>query len=87
MGGLWGAMLARSEAEIAAAYPELGKAYERPSWMTEQRYEQICRDELHDIDDEPSGIVVALLAERAKDWTPKRVVSELARRCCFGAHA
>lgn len=67
MGGLWGAMLAHSEAEIKAAYPELGIANKRPPWMTDDRYEQICSEELHDIDGAPWGILNAVLADRAKD--------------------
>jgi hypothetical protein len=66
MGGLWGAMLARSEEEIRAAYPELGIATERPQWMTDERYAQICNEELHDIDGAPWGILNALLADREK---------------------
>jgi hypothetical protein len=66
MGGLWGAMLARSEAEITSAYPELGIALERPPWMTDDRFDQICAEELHDIDEEPWGILNAVLADRTK---------------------
>ena len=64
MGGLWGVMLARSEEEILARYPELGIASERPAWMTEARYEQLCKEELHDIDDAPWGILNAVLEDR-----------------------
>jgi hypothetical protein len=66
MGGLWGAVLARSEAEIEAVYPELGIATERPPWMTDDRYNQICVEELHDIDDPPTGILNAVMADRLK---------------------
>lgn len=66
MGGLWGIMLARSEEEIKAAYPELGVAHERPAWMSDERYEQLCKEELHDIDGAPWGIINALLADREK---------------------
>lgn len=66
MGGLWGAMIARSEEEIRKAYPELGIAKERPAWMTDERYEQICNEELHDIDGAPWGILNAVLADRDK---------------------
>lgn len=64
MGGLWGSMLARSEAEIKAKYPELGIANERPPWMTDERYEQICNEEQHDIDGAPWGILNAILTDR-----------------------
>ena len=63
-GGLWGAMLARSEDEIHAKYPELGITRERPQWMSDERYEQICQEELHDIDGAPWGILNAVLADR-----------------------
>ena len=66
MGGLWGAMRARSEGEIKAKYPELGIAHERPPWMTDERYEQICHEELHDIDGAAWGILNAVLADREK---------------------
>lgn len=66
MGGLWGLVLARSAREIQSLYPELGIAYERPSWMTDEVYEQIRHQELHDIDDPPSGILAVLLSDRRK---------------------
>ncbi len=66
MGGLWGAILARSEDEIKERYPELGIAHQRPAWMTEADYERICDRELHDIDGAPWGILNALLADREK---------------------
>jgi hypothetical protein len=66
MGGLWGAMMARSEDEIKALYPELGIAHERPHWMSQERFEQICNEELHDIDGAPWGILNAILADRDK---------------------
>jgi hypothetical protein len=66
MGGLWGIMTARSEDEIMDKYPELGIAHDRPAWMTESIFEQLNRDELHDIDEEPWGILKALLTDRGK---------------------
>jgi hypothetical protein len=65
-GGLWGTMMARSESEIRAVYPELVIVNERPKWMTEERYKQLCEEQLHDIDGAPWGILNALLADRRK---------------------
>ena len=57
MGGLWGVMLARSEDEIRDRYPELGVARTRPAWMSDERYDQLYEEELHDIDGAPWGII------------------------------
>lgn len=65
-GGLWGAMMARSEEEIRALYPELAIVQERPKWMTDDRYKQICEEQLHDIDGALWGILNAVLADRRK---------------------
>lgn len=65
-GGLWGAMTAHSEDEIKAVYPELTIVHERPPWMTEERFAQICEEELHDIDGGPWGLLNVLLADRGR---------------------
>jgi hypothetical protein len=67
MGGLWGAMMAPSEQEIVAAYPELAVVHERPRWMSDAVYEQICREQRHDVDGAPWGILDVVLADRAQD--------------------
>jgi hypothetical protein len=67
MGGLWGVMRARSEQEIAARYPELAVAHERPAWMSDERFEQLCEQESHDVDGAPWGILNAVLADRGKE--------------------
>jgi hypothetical protein len=66
MGGLWGAMLARSEEEIQAAWPELGIAHERPRWMSQQEFERICQDNLYDVDGAPWGLLNVLLDDRTR---------------------
>lgn len=66
MGGLWGIMLARSEEEISALYPELKIAEARPKWMTDERYLRLKSDEYHDIDDVPWGLLNVVLADRRK---------------------
>jgi hypothetical protein len=63
-GGLWGVMRARSAEEILARYPELSVESERPDWMTDALMADIKRVETHDIDDEPQGLLKALLADR-----------------------
>jgi hypothetical protein len=65
-GGLWGAMMARSEDEIRREYPELAIVQHRPRWMTDERYDQICNEELHDVDGAPWGILNALLVDRGR---------------------
>jgi hypothetical protein len=50
--------------EIHATYPELVIASERPKWMTDERFEEICDLELHDINGAPWGILNALIADR-----------------------
>lgn len=65
-GGLWGAMLAWSEEEIAREYPELTIVHERPRWMSDDDYTRICDQELHDIDGAPWGILDAVLADRER---------------------
>jgi hypothetical protein len=66
MGGLWGAMLARSEREILASYPELSIAHERPRWMSEAEFEDICREGLYDVDGPPWGLLNVVLDDRTR---------------------
>jgi hypothetical protein len=67
MGGLWGVVDARSEGELHAKFPELAIVDERPSWMTQERYDEILRREHHDIDeDDPRGLLRAVVADRGR---------------------
>lgn len=66
MGGLWGVMMARSEAEITAKYPELVVVPERPAWMTDESYERMWDNEMHDIDGLPWGMLNGIMADREK---------------------
>ena len=66
-GGVWGIVRARSAQEILARYPELSVESERPAWMTDAIVAEISRAESHDIDDEPAGHLMALLAVRRSD--------------------
>lgn len=65
MGGLWGTMMAASEEEIDAKYPELIIFDGRPDWMPEDDYEDV-RSNVYDVDEPPKGLVQALLSDRAK---------------------
>lgn len=65
-GGLWGVMLARSEDEIAAAYPELTIVHDRPTWMSDERYSELAESP-YDIDGAPWGLLNALLADRDRE--------------------
>jgi len=64
-GGLWGVMRAKSAEEILAKYPELSVTSERRAWLTDIVMAEIRRAESHDIDDEPSGLLEAVLADRS----------------------
>jgi hypothetical protein len=66
-GSLWGVIRANSGEEIIANYPELRVTSERPSWLTDVILEEIRRAETHDIDDEPSGLLEAVLADRSRN--------------------
>ena len=65
-GGLWAAVLARSEDEIHRYYPELIIVPERPTWMSEQHYQGLLDRECHDIDGQPWGVLDAVLADRER---------------------
>ena len=65
-GGLWGILFAEDEAQIHAAYPELGVAAQRPLWMTDGAFEELRDREWHDIDGAPWGILEVVLADRRR---------------------
>jgi hypothetical protein len=64
-GGLWGAMMASDEGAIRERFPELTIVSERPSWMSDERYQQILDTECHDVDGAIWGILNALISDRA----------------------
>jgi hypothetical protein len=63
MGGLWAVIMAPSTEAIRTKYPELSVAAERPPWMDDERYEKLRSEHLW-LNDPPTGILVALVAER-----------------------
>lgn len=65
-GGLWGVMLANSEDQVRAAYPELTVVHGRPRWMTDARYAELAETP-YDIDGAPWGLLNALLADRERE--------------------
>lgn len=62
-GGLWAVMIARSPDAIAAVYPELVVAEERPTWMDDDQYARLRGDAL-ELNGAPRGILNAVLADR-----------------------
>ena len=63
-GGVWVVIDARSEQELAAAYPELKVVHDRPSWLSEPEMNRI-RERFHfDIDAPPSGWLAVLVDGR-----------------------
>ncbi|MEV8215696.1 hypothetical protein [Leifsonia sp. NPDC077715] len=67
MGGLWGLLLARSEADISLRYPELTVVDARPAWMSPEDFARIERLDAYDIDDAPTGMLRTVVADRAAD--------------------
>lgn len=63
MGGLWGIVLANTADEILGRYPELVIVDSRPGWMTDERFDALDR---YAIDDEPAGLLLAVLRARNK---------------------
>jgi hypothetical protein len=65
MGGLWGILVAPSEDAIRAKYPELAIVGERPKWMADEELDRFHAEPLQ-LDDEPTGLLLALMADRDK---------------------
>jgi hypothetical protein len=64
MGGLWAIMIAPSKEAVHKAYPELSVVTRNPAWMTKEHFEKLRSEPLW-LDDPPSGLLLALLADRA----------------------
>lgn len=67
MGGLWGVLMAPSEAAIKVKYPELFIANGPPPWMSRERYEALIEEPLWLDDEPPPGLLEALVSDRAHD--------------------
>ena len=48
-------------------YPELYIAHERPSWMSDDRYEHLLETRCYDIDGMPSGLLDVVIDDRTHD--------------------
>jgi hypothetical protein len=62
-GGVWAVINARSPKEIAEKYPMLSVQEKRPNWMTDDEYENIAAVLTFDIDDPPTGWLLAATKE------------------------
>jgi hypothetical protein len=60
MGGVWAIIDARSEDEIIDKYPMLTVRESRPAWMTDEKYDKTASTLKFDIDDPPTGWLLAL---------------------------
>jgi hypothetical protein len=58
-GGVWAVIHARSKGEIAQKYPMLIVQEDHPPWMTEKKYREIASSNTLDIDDQPTGWLLA----------------------------
>jgi hypothetical protein len=65
-GGIWLVINARSPEEITRKYPELQVVDVRPSWMTQEAYDDLESRMTFDIDDEPSGWLGVLVSGRSQ---------------------
>jgi hypothetical protein len=65
MGGVWRVLLAESEAEIAAKYPELTVIVEQPPWMSNETLSEIETRSTVDIDDTTEPFLASLRKHRA----------------------
>ncbi len=63
-GGIWVVMNATSPEEITKKYPELEVIEKWPPFMTQVRYDKIAAKMTFDIDDDPSGWLLALVNAR-----------------------
>jgi hypothetical protein len=64
MGGLWGVLIAPSEAAIKAKYPELLISNSLPKWMDEDELATKRETPLWLEDEPPQGLLRALVADR-----------------------
>jgi len=66
MGGLWGLLSAESEEAIRERYPELVIVSVRPKFLqSPERWRRLIDKSSYDIDEEPTGMLKAVLANRA----------------------
>jgi hypothetical protein len=61
------------ESAIHDAYPELAVVHERPKWMTDGHFEKMQRSERYNLNDTPSGMLKAVLSDRAEKENSSRI--------------
>jgi hypothetical protein len=66
MGGLWGIVRAERAEQITERYPELEIMERPPEWLDEDRLARMKRDECHDIEDPPAGLLQTVVADRSR---------------------
>jgi len=64
MSGLWGVLVAPSASSIRELYPELTIVDSLPGWMTEAEVTSMRSTRLDLEDDQPKGLLRALIADR-----------------------
>ena len=65
-GGVWAFVSAPSEAAILRKYPELQISKGREEWMTDEWLSQVAPTRSYDLDDEPKGVLEAVLIDRQR---------------------
>lgn len=63
-GGVWAVILSSDKGQIAAKYPLLQVVDQRPAWMTEDEYRKILATLAFDVDAEPHGWLLSVIAEQ-----------------------
>jgi len=64
MGGNWAVIHADSEARLVQKYPWLKVLGKKPSWMSSQEYDSILSTQAFDVDDAPTGWLLAAAREQ-----------------------
>jgi phosphoglycerol transferase MdoB-like AlkP superfamily enzyme len=64
MGGNWAVIYSDREARVTQKYPWLKVFDQRPSWMSNQEYDNILTTQTFDVDDPPTGWLLAASREQ-----------------------
>jgi hypothetical protein len=65
-GGVWLVIRAESADAIKAKYPELDVFDEPPTFLTSQAVERARAKRCHDLEDEPTGYLADIVADRRR---------------------
>lgn len=80
-GGLWGVLMAPSDAAIRAKYPELVIAGEPPAWMSPDRHRALAEEPLWLHDEPPQGFFMRWSAIEDATDQPSAHAALSARTC------